>query len=227
MSLYQLLRQHVRPALAPLVMLWLGVLSLPAQALDPATTDAMGELQQRWAEIRYQFPEDKREAALEQLAQLAKERHAQYPESPELLIWEGIILSTWAGEKGGLGALKLVGEARDCFEQAIEQDPEALAGSAYTSLGALYYQVPGWPISFGSDKKARSLLEQALNIDPYGIDSNFFYADFLVAQQEYGAARKALERALAAPQRPGRELADQGRRQEIRNLLAQIDDKDT
>jgi hypothetical protein len=36
-------------------------------------------------------------------------------------------------------------------------------------------------------------------------------------------ARKHLEAALKAPSRPGRELADAGRRQEIQNLLAKLD----
>ena len=44
---------------------------------------------------------------------------------------------------------------------ALAIDPKALAGSAYTSLGSLYYQVPGWPIGFGDDKKAREMLEAA------------------------------------------------------------------
>lgn len=45
-------------------------------------------------------------------------------------------------------------EAKVLLEQVIEKAPETLDGSAYTSLGSLYYQVPGWPIGFGDDDKA-------------------------------------------------------------------------
>jgi hypothetical protein len=47
-----------------------------------------------------------------------------------------------------------VKQARKDFEAAIALDKTALAGSAYTSLGSLYYQVPSWPPGFGSNKKA-------------------------------------------------------------------------
>ncbi|MFT5722760.1 MAG: tetratricopeptide (TPR) repeat protein [Motiliproteus sp.] len=188
---------------------------------------ATTELQQRWAEIKYRLPDKQQETALEQLTHAATRYLVEDPNSPELLIWKGIILSTYAGAKGGLGALSLVKDARQSFEQALKIEPEALSGSAYTSLGVLYYQVPGWPISFGSDKKARQLLTKALEINPNGIDSNYFYADFLVDQKDYILARQVLDKALQAPDRPQRPLADAGRRQEIRELLAKIGDKES
>jgi hypothetical protein len=70
------------------------------------------------------------------------------------LIWEGIINSSWAGAIGGLGALGKVKAAKASLEQAMKLDPNALQGSAYTSLGTLYDQVPGWPIGFGDADKA-------------------------------------------------------------------------
>ncbi|MEH6651407.1 MAG: tetratricopeptide repeat protein [Motiliproteus sp.] len=184
------------------------------------------ELQQQWALIKYQQSEDQREAALERLSKQANEAVSQHPQSSELLIWQGIILSSLAGETGGLGALSLVDQARESFERSLALDPKALSGSAYTSLGALYYQVPGWPLSFGSDKKARQMLQQALQIDPDGIDSNYFYADFLVSQKEYRQARTVLDKALMATARPERPVADAGRRDEITQLLNRIADKD-
>ena len=47
-----------------------------------------------------------------------------------------------------------------------------LDGSAYNSLGVLYYKVPGWPVGFGDKAKARELLQKALAINPKGIDAN-------------------------------------------------------
>ena len=61
---------------------------------------------------------------------------------------------------------------------ALKIIDKAFSGSAYTSLGTLYFKAPSWPISFGDDKKAEVMLKQALAINPDGIDSNFFYAEF-------------------------------------------------
>ena len=98
----------------------------------------------------------------------------------------------------------------------------ALDGSAYNSLGVLYYKVPGWPIGFGDKKKAGELLQKALAINPRGIDPNFFYGEYLVETKRPEEAVAYLERALQAPARPGRQIADAGRREEARTLLDRI-----
>lgn len=197
--------------------------SLPASALDAAGQQRLRELQTRWAEINYTLPEKQREGAFAELEANAEQAVEAAPDAPELLIWRGIVLSTWAGAKGGLGALDLVKKARSSFEAAIAIDPNALDGSAYTSLGSLYYQVPGWPIGFGDDKRAEALLKQALEINPDGIDPNYFYGDYLYREKRYAEARDALLRALAAPDRPDRKVADDGRRAEARALLAKFE----
>ena len=204
----------IRGLAAPLAALLLTLLANPVPALA-----GVHELQDAWAEIMYQGAPDAREHALESLAEQARQEIAGHPDDPELLIWRGIIVSTYAGEHGGIGALSLAKEARDSLEHALEISPTALDGSAYTSLGSLYYKVPRWPIGFGDKKKARALLEKAVSLNPDGIDPNYFYGDFLLEQGEYAKAREYLEKALAAPPRPGREDADQGRRTEVQQAL--------
>ncbi len=176
----------------------------------------------RWAEVNYNTPKKQREAAFDALAKQAAAARAAQPRDAAALIWEGIVLSSYAGERGGLGAMGLAKQAKADFEQAIKLDPNALDGSAYTSLGVLYYQVPGWPIGFGDDDKARELLRKGLQVNPNGIDANYFYGDFLQDQGDWKGAAAALEKALAAPARPGREVADQGRRKEVTALLAKV-----
>jgi tetratricopeptide (TPR) repeat protein len=176
----------------------------------------------RWAEVNYNTPKKQREAAFEALAKQAAAARAAQPKDANGLIWEGIVLSSFAGERGGLGALGLAKQARADFEQAIKLDPTALDGSAYTSLGVLYYSVPGWPVGFGDDKTARELLRKGLQTNPDGIDPNYFYGDFLQQQGDMKGAAAALEKALAAPARPGREVADQGRRKEAAALLTKV-----
>lgn len=182
----------------------------------------VAQLQDRWAVIAYQTPKSERVAALEALAQQAGQVRHALPDDADALIWDGIVRSSLAGEKGGLGALAQVKLARTDFEEAIKRAPRALDGAAYTSLGALYYQVPGWPIGFGDDAKARTLLYQGLAIDPDGLDSNYFVGDFLRDQKDWAGAAKAFEKAAAAPPRPGRQLADTGRRKELAAKLADV-----
>ncbi|MCR9262086.1 MAG: tetratricopeptide repeat protein [Pseudomonadaceae bacterium] len=179
-------------------------------------------LQKNWAHATYQLEGTPRQEALSELAEYARQITQTEPAVPEILIWKGIVLSSLAGEKGGLGALGLVKEARTSLQSALEIDPDALQGSAHTSLGTLYHQVPGWPIAFGSDKKAKAHLKKALTINPDGIDSNYFMGQFLFDEGEFDAARAHLEQAMKAPARPGRALADSGRKGEIQALLMQI-----
>ena len=200
-----------------IVMVLAGVMAMPLWAQDMRAE--LAQIQQRWAQIQYQLPEDDKEKAFEALAKEAETFVADYPGRAEPLIWQGIVLSTYAGAKGGLGALGLVKQARASLEAALDIDPEALDGSAYTSLGSLYYQVPGWPLGFGDDGKARKYLQKSLAINPDGIDANYFFGDFLLDQGEPQRARIYLEKVLAAPDRPGRAVADQGRRAEAQARL--------
>ncbi len=176
-------------------------------------------LQTRWAEIKYQTPDADQEKAFVSLVAEAEKLRAANTSSP-YLIWEAIIRSTYAGAKGGLGALDEVKQAKKLLEQAIKLDPAAMNGSAYTSLGSLYYQVPGWPVGFGDDKKAKELLLKGLSYNPDGIDSNYFYGDYLLEQKDYKQAIAAFEKALKAAPRPGRESADAGRKGEIAAAMA-------
>jgi hypothetical protein len=192
-----------------------------AAPISAASLDAeLLDIQQAWARINYSTaPADQKATEFAQLATKAAALSANQPGRAEPMIWHGIALSSQAGAKGGLGALGLAKEARSVLEASLKVDATALAGSAHTSLGTLYHKVPGFPIGFGDDKKARKHLESALRLNPTGIDPNFFYAEFLLDKGETALAIKHLKLAQAAPSRPGREAADAGRRQEIATML--------
>jgi tetratricopeptide (TPR) repeat protein len=203
----------------------LGLALVAILGAAPARADFDADLlaiQTRWADANYSPEGDAKEAAFDKLIADAAAFSARNPNRAEPLIWEGIVLSTAAGVKGGLGALGLAKESRSKLEAALKIDPKALQGSTYTSLGTLYHKVPGFPVGFGSDKKAREYLEKALAINPDGIDPNYFYGEFLFDEDDYAGARKHLEKALKAPARPNRQSADEGRRKEIRALLAKM-----
>jgi tetratricopeptide (TPR) repeat protein len=212
--------RFMRGATAIVWLLATGTLAVAA-----GVADEVAEIAHQWDVVQYQSSEADRADGFARLAAAAHEVSVANPGRAEPLVWEAIVLSSEAGAKGGLGALRLVKEARTLLEQAEAIDPRVLDGSVYTTLGSLYYQVPGWPLAFGDKKKARSYLKKAIRVDPQGLDANYFYGDFLYRQGQYRAAAKALERALHAAPRPGREIADRGRRDEIRQLLVKARDK--
>jgi tetratricopeptide (TPR) repeat protein len=179
-------------------------------------------LQDRWAEVNYSMTEEQKEKAYPELLTQADAVVAANAGKAEALIWRGIIKSSYAGVKGGLGAMSFAEESKADLEAALQIDSQALQGSAYTSLGVLYYKVPGWPIGFGSDKNAKQMLEKALSINPQGIDPNYFYAEFLTEERDYKAAMSYIEKAKQAAPRPDRLSADQGRMLEIAALEAKV-----
>lgn len=181
------------------------------------------KIQQQWANCLYTISEeDPRISCLEENIIANQQALKTSPNNNELKVWLAINTSTLAGEKGGLGALSLVKKSKKLLEEVIESDPYVLDGSAYTSLGSLYYQVPGWPIGFGDDDKAEQMLKKALAINPDGIDPNFFYADFLKEDGKKAEARKYFKQAQLAKPRPTRPLADKGRLQEIEQKLKEL-----
>jgi len=199
-----------------------GLLALAPLAAHAGVDEDVHALQQQWEQIKYARPAAEQEKALDTLARSADEVRVRYPDRAEPLVWYAIIAASHAGAKGGLGALSIVKEAKKALEQALAIDPKALQGSAYTTLGSLYYQVPGWPLGFGDDDKARDMLQKALALNPDGMDPNYFLGDFLYRKGDVEGARRALQKALKAPPRPDRPLADAGRRKEIEALLADI-----
>ncbi|RPH98049.1 MAG: hypothetical protein EHM68_05950 [Lysobacterales bacterium] len=199
-----------------------------SQAASAPAADPMAEiarLQQRWAEVNYQLEGKTQLTAFEELIQDADAITAANPDSAAAFIWSGIVKSSYAGAKGGLGAMKLAKASRADLERAMELDEDALQGSAYTSLGTLYFKVPGWPVGFGDEEKAEELLRKALALNPDGIDPNYFYGEFLLEQKRYEESEKALLKAQQAPARPNRELADAGRQDEIEVSLLKVREK--
>ena len=205
---------------------YLGVLLILLSTNAPAALqeDVVG-IRKEWERIKYQLAPKDQEAAFEKLVKHSEKVMAMHPTAAEPAIWHGIVEASYAGAKGGLGALAAAKNARKSFETALAIDPKALDGSAYTSLGSLYYQVPGWPIGFGDDKKARELLQKGIALNPDGIDPNYFYGDYLYRNGNYDEAEQVLNKALQAPPREGRKLADDGRRKEIAELLEKIRDR--
>jgi tetratricopeptide (TPR) repeat protein len=65
-----------------------------------------------------------------------------------------------------LGALHLVEEIEANFKKALELDPRLDYAGPDRSLGLLYHNAPGWPMSVGSKSKARLHLRAAAALCP-------------------------------------------------------------
>jgi tetratricopeptide (TPR) repeat protein len=200
------------------------ILSVSALTFS-ATADTLLDVQRDWAHVNYDLTGDEQEKAFNVLLHKAEEWVKKQPDSAEAHIWLGITQSSFAGVKGGLGALSLAKKAKKNFEQALRLDENALSGSAMVSLGVLYHKVPGWPLGFGDDDKAKDLILAGLKQSPDGIDSNYFAAEFFYDNKQYDKALSHLQIAQTATPRADRPLADKGRQLEIATLKQRVEAK--
>ena len=161
--------------------------------------DDMQYLQTEWAKVKYQLDSSDQQKGFEKLLEQADLRLKNNPNQAELLIWHAIVEASYAGSLSAINptALGYVKNAKKDLEKAIELGGDVLDGSAYTSLGSLYYQVPGWPLGFGDEDKANEYLKKGLEVNPNGIDANYFYADFLIKKGEKEEAKVFLDKPLS------------------------------
>ena len=168
-----------------------------------------GRIESQWATIYYAQNNSEQKKSYSALLKETTSLLNRQPESTELMIWQAIIISTHAAFENPFVALQSINKAKIILETVIQKKPDALDGAAFVALGTLYYMTPGWPISFGDQDKAEKLLRTALEINPHGIDSNYFYADYLLSKNEIDLASKYFKRALKSPNRQDQIYADQ------------------
>ncbi|MDX8407891.1 MAG: hypothetical protein R8L58_05850 [Mariprofundaceae bacterium] len=212
-----------------LMLAGLLLAGLPAFSAACAEEDIALKLSQRWDQIKYKTADKKaRIAAYEQLIADAKALAAKQPDNPAPRVWAGITLATLGGEVGAMGgALSKVKEAKALLEEGLALHPKPeLETSIHTTLGSLYYQVPGWPLGYGDEDKALEHLNKALELSPDGLDAHFWMASYLWDEtRKYKEAADHFRKAIAAPARPGREIADAGRKAEAKTILAKVEKK--
>ena len=205
----------------PLLVSLVLALSAPAQGQGRADFD---DLARAWAHVNYEIKDPRAEAAAARdLAVQAEALARKNPGRAEPLAWQALAVLCEADAHHNLSSLQLVGHARALLEKAAAIDPNAIGpGVIYANLGSLYAQLPGFPVSFGDPRKARAYLDKAVAASPYGLDANYFYGDLLYRENRPSEAIQMLQRALQAPVRPGRALADRGRKWEAGQLLDKI-----
>ena len=189
-------------------LIFVVLLLLSTQCFAEDLKTSLKNIEAEWASIYYSTPKSKQGEAYLQLLDKTVNLARQYPNAAEPIFWQAVVTATYADQQDAFSALNAIQEARDLLIKAIKIDPETMSGSAYVTLGTLYYMVPKWPISFGDDDAAKQMLETALKINPDGIDSNYFYGEFLMLHNKPNDAAVYFERATAAPARTEQLYAD-------------------
>jgi len=209
----------MRGILTPGTIFAVALLLIPYSSSAKGLKSEILDLQHEWARIKYQTPKEQREPQFSRLLKEARKTRADHEDAAEAILWEAIILYTYAGERGGFTALGMIKRSKDLLLEAVRDNPVVQDGFVYTALGTLYYKVPGYPIAFGSDRRARKYLQKGLKLSPSGLDSNYFMGDFLMRKRKYARAAEYLRKAIAAPSRPNRPVADAGRKADAKRLL--------
>ena len=198
---------------------FVALLLLSPQSFAESLNDSLQRIESEWASIYYSTSKQKQGPAYSELLDKTIHLSRQHPNNAEPIIWEAIVKATNADHQDAVSALESIHDARDLLLKAIEINPQAMDGSAYVTLGTLYYMAPKWPIGFGDEETAQKLLQTALKINPNGIESNYFYGDFLLSNNNFNEAEKYFKRALAIPARAEQFYADNQLKEQARIAL--------
>jgi tetratricopeptide (TPR) repeat protein len=90
------------------------------------------------------------------------------------------------------GALRLVREMEREFQAAAALDPRLDYAGPERNLGLLYREAPGWPVSIGSQRKARPFAEQAVQLVPEFPENHLNLIEAYLKWGEPAAAKKQL-----------------------------------
>ncbi len=199
------------------IVVFLILFLQPLQASELNSSIAL--LESTWTKLYYQSDEGQQKQAYPRLLEQAADLVKRFPAAAEPKIWLATIMATNAAFEPSLTALSTLNRAREELEESIRIDPKALEGAAYVTLGTLYYMLPGWPVSFGDNDKAEQLLKVSLQINPKGIDANYFYADFLLRQDRAAEAEVFFLQAIQFPVRKHQAYADMQLQNEAKSGL--------
>lgn len=166
-------------------------------------------IESQWARIYYDQNTRQKKVGYPVLLKKIQSLSDEYPEAIEPKIWEALVIATNAEFESPFSALDSINVAKKILEETIQKNPVALDGAAFVILGTLYYMTPGWPISFGDEGRAEQLLKRGLEINPASIDSNYFYADYLLSQNKITEAQRYFKLAINSPSRPEQQYADE------------------
>lgn len=184
--------------------------------------DSLKNIEMEWAKIYYEQPRQKQQAAYPMLLNKMQQLVKIDPNDAGVIYWTALIKASYAAHQNPVAALETINEVRDLLNKAIAINPKVMSGAAYVVLGTLYDKAPQWPISFGDDAIAKKMLETALEISPEGVESNYFYGEFLLDHDDIQAAEIYFKKALSAPVRSEQPYPDNQIKHKAEIMLANI-----
>lgn len=115
------------------------------------------------------------------------------------LFWKAAAMGKIAEDSGIINALRMLRPMESMLLKVIELDEHYENAGAHRALGRMYHQLPGFPISFGSNRKAQMHLKRAHELFPRDVITRAFYAELLYDSGRKAEARKHAEFVLATP----------------------------
>ena len=110
---------------------------------------------------------------LADLLSRAETFRAAHPQDPDAWLTAGLIRAAYAKQLGVKGLSQLE-KARQDLEGSIARDSGWRDGYAKAFLARLYMTVPPWPIAFGNDERAASLLREVVESHPASLAGNLY-----------------------------------------------------
>lgn len=126
--------------------------------------------------------------------QFGKQALLRHPKEAGLEYYVALNLGQLASTRG-LSALKLVREMESRLHVTRRLDPNYSDAGADRSLGYLYLQAPGWPVSIGSNDKARTHFESAIKLAPLYPEHYLALAEACLGWKRKDEARKLVTQA--------------------------------
>lgn len=120
-----------------------------------------------------------------------------HPQAAGLEYYLGLNLGQLASTRG-MSALKLVREMETHLLTARALEPGIGDAGPDRSLGYLYLNAPGWPLSIGDNDKARRHFEQALKLAPHRPEHPLAFAEACLRWKKRDEARRLFAAAEAA-----------------------------
>lgn len=147
----------------------------------------------------------------------------RFPESVEIKFWYGANLGRWAKVHGFVASATsgVAKTLRSLSEEIISLDEKYQGGGGYRILAQVHFHSPKIPILMGwpSDKKAKELIEKAMNISPEHPTNRLLYAEILISFDRAEEARKHLDYLLQKEPRPETVIPDRYVRYRAGELL--------
>lgn len=115
------------------------------------------------------------------------------------LFWKAAAMGKMAEDSGILNALRMLRPMEKMLLQVIALDEKYENAGGHRALGRMYHQLPGLPLSFGSNQKALKHLKRAHELFPRDVITRAFYAEVLYDVGNKEEARRHADFVLAAP----------------------------